>query len=159
MFHKLAAGVATFALTACASTPAVYEFDNSRTYDAEFDQTWEAVIDFFATNNIPIQTVERDSGIVYAERMYADPYSDIFTRNADCNRGIANATSSSAAMNIFVRRAGGGRTNVSVNATYSQMIIPLMSYTPTAITCQSTGVLETSILNTIQSTISRNQAS
>lgn len=153
MIRICLAAVAAFAASACASAPQVYTFDNSRTYEASFDATWEAVIDFFASNNIPIQTVERDSGIVYAERQYAGPNSDVFAANADCDNGIGNVQTSSARFNVFVRRQGEGQTQVTVNTTYGQTIIAFMSYVPSAVPCRSTGRLETLILDDIERSV------
>ena len=45
---------------------------NTRTYRAPYDQCWEAVVAFFAEKNITIHTIEKASGIIAAQRIYAD---------------------------------------------------------------------------------------
>ncbi len=74
--------LAAFACTACTATrtahqlaqaytpPAVPSVANSRTFEnVSFDKAWEAIIQFFAEQQISIETLEKDSGIVVAKKM------------------------------------------------------------------------------------------
>lgn len=52
------------------------DFTKEKMFSASFDNIWEGIISYFATNNISIKTLEKDSGIIVAERM-VDFSSDI----------------------------------------------------------------------------------
>lgn len=57
-------------LSACIPTPPTPAPAREATQlAAGFSTTWEAVIDHFAENNIPISTIERASGIIATERL------------------------------------------------------------------------------------------
>ncbi len=64
--------VATLAilLIGCSTAMQTYQFEKSRTYSASPDQVWEGVMQYFTANNIQIKTLERESGVVYAEMVY-----------------------------------------------------------------------------------------
>jgi len=81
---KLAHGVFLLAAvaTSCTATRTAHEIsqayappkkpevENSKTFKgASFDETWEAIISFFATRQISIETLEKESGIVVAKKM------------------------------------------------------------------------------------------
>lgn len=61
------------ALASCATAPEVYDFPKSRVVPEGKDAVWERVVEFFAANNLSIKTIEKDSGIVAAERMITSP--------------------------------------------------------------------------------------
>lgn len=53
--------------------PEPVEFEKTITLDIEsFDRTWESIIGFFATRQIPIETIEKDSGIIVAKKIAAN---------------------------------------------------------------------------------------
>lgn len=130
-----------FLLAACATAPQQTAFANSRFYDMPFDEAWEGVISFFTANGIQIRTIEKASGLIYAEQALSDPAF------ADCGSGglaidIENLTS----FNIFVRE-DGGRTSVTVNADFK--IIREFDRRRITVQCLSTGTLERLILDSI----------
>lgn len=58
------------------TAPQAVEIDTSETFPAsQHNQVWEAVVQFFATVQVPIETIEKDSGIVVARKSLA-PGSD-----------------------------------------------------------------------------------
>lgn len=52
--------------------PKLIKIENERTYRAKFNKVWESIISFFAYSNIPIKTLEKDSGIIVAEKTLDD---------------------------------------------------------------------------------------
>jgi len=58
----------SYGLSSCATIPPKeYQFNNTKTIDKNFDVVWVQVIKWFATNNIPIRTVEKASGFISTE--------------------------------------------------------------------------------------------
>ena len=138
-------------LSGCATAPAVYQFDNSDVMDADFAETWESTIDYFSSRNIQIRTIERDSGLIYAERMYAGGYDSATGGYADCgSQPMYTPTRSSISFNVFVRSVDEESTRVTVTTSFSQTLV-MGSYPPIQVECNSTGLLETSVLRAIKS--------
>ncbi|MCY3773136.1 MAG: hypothetical protein OXG98_14115 [Gemmatimonadetes bacterium] len=83
------ASVTYVLLSGCAATPpAVYEFENSRTFMVEKRRVWDAMVSRFAEFQIPIQTIEYDSGLIVAE-LRASVDTEIRPANAfDCPRSV-----------------------------------------------------------------------
>lgn len=83
--------VVTFAsltLWGCATVPAKnYQFENSRAYSNKtYDQVWNGVIEFMTVNNIPIKTIEKDSGVIYSEiDNFSKPSFSSITSEAVCH--------------------------------------------------------------------------
>lgn len=126
----------------CATAPATYTFDNSRTYDREFDDVWESIVQYFATNNIEIKNIAKDSGVIYAERARFDDSV------ADCgSAGLASVVGRTANFNVFVTDRNG-QTNVSVNTRFNE--VRRFDYNNWEQECSSRGVLETTILDAIE---------
>ena len=48
----------------CASAPKTFNFNPVATIDAEYDDVWSAVVEYFAVSNLPIDTIEKDSGLI-----------------------------------------------------------------------------------------------
>lgn len=112
------------------------------------DKVWERVVQFFAERNIPIQTIEKDSGIIYAE-------PELFgKRLADCGVFGTFAADEEAEgvihMNVFVKPLSAKRTALTVNVSFSNTFAhdPFI-YGRKKITCESKGVLEQHVLDYI----------
>jgi hypothetical protein len=141
---RIAAAASAMAIVAsCATPPKTYTFDKTRTYPISKDEAWERLLGYFTTNNIQIKTIEKDSGVIYAERALVD------ASIADCgDGGLTVDVSRSGGLNVFVRAISPNETQVSVNSDYkitrtfdTQVIV-----TP----CNSTGLIEGQILRSIQ---------
>ena len=48
--------------------PQEKEITKNKSFEVSYDEVWEAIMAYFAFNNIPIKTVEKESGIIVAER-------------------------------------------------------------------------------------------
>ena len=136
-------------LTGCSSLPRQPYIEKSRLYNAPKDIVWEGVIDFFTENSIPIKTVEKDSGLIYAEQQFTKPMSVW----AECGtRGMMpflTPSQDSVSLNLFVREnAEGNQTTVDINTVFKRMYRNI-GLAP----CNSTGILEEIIFGHIGSYI------
>lgn len=94
-----------------------------RDINANYDAVWTAVVDKFASDLIAIKTIEKDSGIIAAEKPIAVPaewtqYVDLGTLNGVRIGTTDDARFLGATMtyNVFVRRMDPSRQQVTVNA-------------------------------------------
>lgn len=130
--------VAAFLVSACqAVPPAPAPVRDATSVAASFDATWDATIDHFAENNIPIATIERASGIIATTELRVD--SETAEESSDCGTGQGVSVdmrfhATSAVYNILVR---GDERASTVRATVSWT-------NPSAnFECHTTGVWET----------------
>lgn len=114
----LALGVA---LAACMATPpeVAAPARDATPVQASFDAAWDAAIDHFAENNIPIATIERASGIIATTQLGVDP--EIAEVSSDCGTGSGvNSTirlrATRAVYNVLVR---GDASSATVRVTVS----------------------------------------
>lgn len=131
------------ALCSCATPPETHLFEKTETYTKPKDAVWTNLVDFFSRNNISIKTIEKDSGIIYAETTSFDPTF------ADCGSApLYHPVRNVAEFNVFVRQINQQRTQVTVNTTYREMR-QFGGYPPVVVDCSSTGVLERMILRSL----------
>ena len=62
---------AAVVLAGCATAPKEFAFDPTVTIDASYDAVWAAVVEFFAIGSLPIDTIEKDSGLIVTSWMDA----------------------------------------------------------------------------------------
>ena len=67
MKKYLFAAAALVGLAGCATPAQTFQFDNQRLVDDSYDAVWDRAINVLANNNLPIKTLEKDSGIIVAE--------------------------------------------------------------------------------------------
>ena len=139
---KIAALAVALAVSGCATVPATYSVDNSRTYeDQTFDQVWEKIVNFFASRSIPIKNIAKDSGVIYAE---STSFGDEF---ADCGTGgLMVPFARRASVNVFVTRSTE-HPKVSVNTEFQEM--RRFDANTTTVNCNSKGVIEQAVLDAI----------
>lgn len=140
MKNRHAILLAAFATASCASPPKQTQFRNSQTYAMTKDEVWSRLLQFFTSNNIQIKTIEKDSGVIYAERAHAD------ASMADCGQDLAAELGRPANLNVFVKPLSSG-TEVTVNASFE--VVRTFDRTTWTAQCYSTGVLENLILNSV----------
>jgi len=112
--HRFLAAVLVL-LPACHQyqPPPPAEPRDATSVSASMDETWDAVIDLFASRNIPIRTIERASGIIATEGLSVDSADGL--KWADCGRvGPKSIPANNAIYNVLVR---GDSANSSVRAT------------------------------------------
>lgn len=80
---------------------------------ASFDATWDAVIELFSQQNVPIKTIDRSSGLIATDDMVVS--GDQARDWADCGSNAgAKVTADHAVYNVLVR---GDSTQCTVRVT------------------------------------------
>jgi hypothetical protein len=109
--------------------PACYKYQppppaeprNATPVNASMGETWDAVIDLFATRNIPIRTIERASGIIATEGLRVEPEDG--AKWADCGQyGNSHYRPTTGIYNVLVR---GDSTRSTVRTTVRWSYITL----------------------------------
>lgn len=134
-------------LFGCASTPRVTSFESTRTYSKSYDQVWRELMQSFTSYNLQIKTVEKESGIVYAERLSFD------NAQADCGyQWPFVPLSRTLSLNVFVATLeDSGSTQVTVNADFRERRQNNLNPAQTQdFVCQSTGAVEQAVLGAIR---------
>ncbi len=110
---RLRSLVALIAVAACVSPPGAPVPQQATAVTASFARTWDAVIDQFAAQNIPIHNMERASGFISTDALSVSP-SDGLTW-ADCGKNIyGTIPATHATYNVLVR---GDSAKSTVKAT------------------------------------------
>lgn len=103
-----------FGCGGCASAPTLMPEVYVVRTEMTFDQVWANVIEVFATENITIKTLEKDSGIIVAEPQAVDIRT--LRRLSDCGSMTFHyVVDGTVGYNVFVREVGGAR-EVRVNS-------------------------------------------
>ena len=146
MKNKKIAILILLTVSACAKPPEIHQVDKSKTFNDSFETTWSRVIQFFTSNNIPIKTIDKSSGVIYAEKLNGTKEEG--ERYADCGTpGIALILSTKISMNIFVQKLGSTQSKATINTTFSQ--IRQFDGRTFEANCNSRGTLELQLLSTL----------
>ena len=102
---------------------------------ASFGKTWDAAIDEFATRAIPIETLDRASGLIVPRGYSLTPTTEAEAKKwADCGRDMLAISHSPATVKFnVVVRGDSVRSTVQVRAFYA---------TEAGVACQSRGIYE-----------------
>jgi len=133
--------------SACATPAQTFQYDKTKTANASFDETWSRAIEVFASKNIPIKTLEKDSGIIVAENELVST-SDMAGAASCPSSVLATPFAGVMNFNVFVRAVGANSTNVTVNTAYRMTYRDMNGGTISQI-CNSNGSVERALLNTI----------
>ena len=129
---------------ACASPPKQYMYENSIKINSDFDKTWEAVISYFASSNVPIKTLEKESGIIAAE---TQAFPEEWVDCGSAGFGVKFLPPAIGTFNVFVKRESGGGSFVQVTASFSIEKYDTFNNRPMGhVNCNSTGYFEESLL-------------
>ena len=136
-------GIIFVLVAGCATPPKTYEFDPVIVIDSDFDSVWSAVVEYFAIGSLPIDIIEKDSGIIVSSWMNASG-SNIGKEDktyCDCGgSGLGIIHWSRGKFNVFVKPVADGGTELRVTCNYQQRR-ELMDVYKT-VNCASTGYLE-----------------
>lgn len=134
--------------SSCVTQPGAYTYDKSRFYSGSSkDEVWRKIIQFFSENNIQVRTIEKDSGIVYAEATRISPGE--LSSYADCGSfPFEVVVSGTVRLNIFADESEEG-TKVSVNTDFKSERSNIGDGSRSVGVCNSMGTLEKTILDYI----------
>jgi hypothetical protein len=131
----------------CATAPKHYDFDPVCSIQCRFDEAWAALVEYFAVSGLPIDTIEKDSGLIIT--FWMDASGNGRSENkmyCDCGgAGIATQHWTRGKFNVFVKELPDDIIDLRVTCQYQQRR-SLMDADVT-IDCVSTGNLEKSIHN------------
>lgn len=150
----LAVSILAVSLAGCVTPPKSFDVKASREYAADKEQIWQNLMRFFATNSIQIKTLEKESGVVFAERSFqtpSDPTSGKIENWADCGVDTSSlAIGQSATMNVFVEALAPDRARATVTTDFGETRQGIWASNIIAnVRCNSTGELEKFILDRI----------
>jgi hypothetical protein len=133
-----------FSLAGCATAPKQFTFDPVVTIDASFDDVWSAVVEFFAVGTLPIETIEKDSGLIVTSWMDAtEEQGYVDDRWCSCGSEFLSPEDwTRGKFNIFAKSLGPNSTQLRVTCLYQQARGGLGSG---IVTCNSNGSLEAAI--------------
>lgn len=116
----------------CATTP-----PGTRTYDASFDDVWEASIEVFAEQYIPISSLERDSGSI------STGWATAIKEDMDCGSAgkFGKDLSRKGQYNVVVHEVDSGAVEVQVNAQLQASRYSMGDYVGD-VSCSSSGRTE-----------------
>ena len=147
---KLLPFIATLLLAGCTSAPPVFDFDRTQIIDADKDAVWQAAMKFFTSHNLDIETLEKESGVVYARAETALK----FVSGASFDGGVAECPSGlgltlvqavdRTRVNLLVSEVEDG-TSVTINAAFTRNYPP--DHMTSKTTCNSNGLLERAIFD------------
>lgn len=114
-----------------------------------FDVAWPRVIAFFANSNVPIQTLDKASGLIASQQLALSPYQRLTWVNCKSNffneiTAVASSGSSYSGNFNVLARSLGDSTYVRVNFSVSAFITTKNG--PAAIDCASNGRFEQQLL-------------
>ena len=156
----IACGVAT---TLKSNYRAVTSIETATSYD----EVWNRVVNFFAMNNLPINVLEKDSGIIAANiNLIGEPYVTVEDKLGqpenpkawfvmpDRNQFLRGKVSFS--FNVRVQKMVSGITRININigniVGYRSVKVFFMytfteEWEKSPVQCASTGILESELLN------------
>ena len=101
----------------CATAPVRHDIQKSWTTPLDFDSVWSGVISVFADYGIPIQTLEKDSGIIISQT-FGLPKDQT---NIDCGEpGLEIVQGTGAKLTITIRSLESEGAQITINGQYQQ---------------------------------------
>jgi len=127
----------------CATAPKKFDFNPVAAIPGDFDAVWAAIVEYFAVANLPIATIEKDSGIIVSDWVDASrrPGGAEDKRLCDCGTAVLVIPMWTVCkFNVFAKRSVAGTVEVRVTCSYRQC--RLLGESCWTVNCNSTGRLE-----------------
>lgn len=126
----------------CATAPEYVEVERSKVIAQPFDQTWDNLVEFFATNSIGIRNIDRASGLLVAEQMYGRFDTARFSDWASCGTPGFPEVAEDRVLNLNVlARPDGPNTRLTVTAVFRERR-SAGEFGSRSVECLSNGALE-----------------
>ena len=141
--------VATLFLLGCAvAPPKEFQVNPVVTIPGDFDAVWPAVVEYFATTNLPIKTIEKDSGLIVTEWFDASEKPGWGKEDKTlCDCGLAPKIVAlqwnRGKFSVFVKQTSAGEIALRVTCAYQQLRTFLDEYR--VVNCNSTGYVESQL--------------
>lgn len=134
--------------------PDEYEVESSRTINKSYDETWTAIVDFLSENNVPLDNVDKDSGLITSERarsQQSGPFIDCGDLEGGYYTWEVGREDVSQNINIRARKIDEKTTRVHADVFGSGVIYgySMGDERPYDAQCVSTGELEQSLYRAI----------
>lgn len=137
------------ALASCVAAPPVViaPFDKALTIEKSLDEVWPNLVRFLSTNDISIQTIEKESGLIQlnGENLSQGVLDQLCVASA----GLLEIPMGGTARGSITVFEDDTFSTISVNIRFSK-ISRFGDYAPTIADCQSRGVFETAVLNSVR---------
>jgi hypothetical protein len=129
-------------LVGCYAAPPLVEFKDEFTTGADFNKTWAAVVDVLSAHNFPVESIERESGLVTTDWVSLG-YG---TKTCSCPGSILAVFSNHRMkVSVFVKVAGEG-TSFRIRCHFEGFDSNIMKQWTT---CNSLGVTEKTLSENI----------
>lgn len=123
----------------CATAPAPHTIKNAFHFTDGYDEVWAAVMESMAELSLPIQTLEKESGLIATDWISFEGLDA-----CDCgSAGIMTDSDRQGKFNIFAKRNAAGGVDVKINTVFQ--VRRSFDTTSRVITCYSTGLLESKL--------------
>ena len=148
---KMIALAAIASLTGCAaagvSNMQQGNIDNNFVFDQSYDEVWSSTVEWFASNNIPIDNVDKASGLISSNYGLNPGMGVVDCGEPTGNIGLYRARfeDMSGNINIIVREVGPEETRATVNVFGNALVVVRNAYgvvSSANVRCVSTGSLE-----------------
>ena len=153
LMRMLLCAFLSFVVLGCAAPPPKYDFNPVATINGNYDDVWTAVVEYFAVGSLPIQTIEKASGLVVTGWMRAgESYVGEDKTFCDCGKKSALATYmwTRGKFNIFIKNLSDDTVDMRVTCTFQQN----RGTYGGIVDCNSTGYLEEQLHAYVQAKVS-----
>lgn len=150
--------ISALQLAACASIditpPEERDFVKSRVYALSFEETWAHAVDWFAGQNVSIDTLEKPSGLITAKYHIDDRKAVVDCGDIQVSNTIYKGEmSQNSFLNVTIRALSEEQTRVNIYF-FSDYTVKVQEVWAERVVsksgqCVSTGKLEKSIFETI----------
>lgn len=144
---KIGLALLTMSLLSCGSMQKAQEIpiEKTKQVSISFDSSWAKIIKFFASKNVPIKTIEKDSGLIATDQM---PFGTVTNKSLfNCGEyklmGQAQEYQGKASFNVYAEKTDAKSTKITMNTTASYIFVnPVDATARNEMPCYSTGEIE-----------------
>lgn len=144
--------ITSIPLSACATTQ---PFEGravvrTTTIDRPIDQSWDRVIELFARQQIRVDTIDRDSGVITGTRTYPQGRPAEAAMLVRCGLHPPQPSAITVNVSMFLSESADGGTTLTVNPAFTERFRDVLTGQPVERTCASTGVFEAQAHNYVR---------
>lgn len=130
--HLLAAGI--LLSMGCYTAPRMEQFQKQREIYKPFTEVWDAVVESLADSEMPVESIERESGLITTDMVSVSPYE------CSCMKGLLiTSTQWRGKLNVYVKTVSDTSTTVKINTHFEAFD---SQTTKSWFACNSTGKVE-----------------